>query len=249
MVTTSGDFFIVDNSDEHWKALEYLRQWCSISSGIDIATGHFEIGSLLALDGEWQKVGRIRVLLGGPSSRRTQEAVRLAASELDASLAAERRSDPFLTGLPAIVEALRSGQIEARVYRHSKFHAKAYITHSTLDVVGSAALVGSSNFTRPGLTGNVELNVRFTGAEVRDLQEWYEHYWEEAEPLTADLLEVMSRERRVKGKPRICGHGGAVMRDARADCAGCDECDARWRVNVCLASRQHLDLGERIERR
>lgn len=102
-MTTSGDFFIVDNSDEHWKALEYLRQWCSISSGIDIATGHFEIGSLLALDGEWQKVGRIRVLLGGPSSRRTQEAVRLAASELDASLAAERRSDPFLTGLPAIV--------------------------------------------------------------------------------------------------------------------------------------------------
>ena len=193
MVTTSGDFFIVDNSDEHWKALEYLRQWCSISSGIDIATGHFEIGSLLALDGEWQKVGRIRVLLGGPSSRRTQEAVRLAASELDASLAAERRSDPFLTGLPAIVEALRSGQIEARVYRHSKFHAKAYITHSTLDVVGSAALVGSSNFTRPGLTGNVELNVRFTGAEVRDLQEWYEHYWDEAEPLTAELLDVMAR--------------------------------------------------------
>ena len=193
MVTTSGDFFIVDNSDEHWKALEYLRQWCSISSGIDIATGHFEIGSLLALDGEWQKVGRIRVLLGGPSSRRTQEAVRLAASELDASLAAERRSDPFLTGLSAIVEALRSGQIEARVYRHSKFHAKAYITHSTLDVVGSAALVGSSNFTRPGLTGNVELNVRFTGAEVRDLQQWYEHYWDEAEPLTAELLDVMAR--------------------------------------------------------
>ena len=124
MLSTSGDFFIVDNSDEHWKALEYLRQWCSISSGIDIATGHFEIGSLLALDGEWQEVGRIRILLGGPNSQRTQDAVRQAASELDASLATERCADPFLTGLPAIVEALRSGQIGARVYRHSKFHAK-----------------------------------------------------------------------------------------------------------------------------
>jgi superfamily II DNA or RNA helicase len=193
VISTAGDFVIVDNSDKHWKALEYLRQWCAISSGIDIATGHFEIGSLLALDGEWQKVGRIRVLLGGPSSRPTQEAVRQAATELQTSLASERRADPFLSGLPAVVDAMRSGQIEARVYRKSKFHAKAYITHSTLDVVGSAALVGSSNFTRPGLTGNVELNVRFTGAEVRDLQEWYEHYWEEAEPLTADLLKVLDR--------------------------------------------------------
>ena len=51
-----ADQFIVDNSDEHWKALEYLRQWCEISESIDIATGHFEIGALLALDGAWQKV-------------------------------------------------------------------------------------------------------------------------------------------------------------------------------------------------
>jgi len=54
MPKSQGEFFIVDNSDEHWKALEYVRQWCEISSAIDIATGHFEIGALLALDGEWQ---------------------------------------------------------------------------------------------------------------------------------------------------------------------------------------------------
>ena len=65
MVNTAADFFIVDNSDEHWKALEYLRQWCDISRGLDIATGHFEIGALLALDGEWEKVERIRLLIGG----------------------------------------------------------------------------------------------------------------------------------------------------------------------------------------
>ena len=51
--------------------------------------------------------------------------------------------------MPAIVEALRSGQIECRVYDKDKFHAKAYITHAKLEVVGSQALVGSSNFTRP----------------------------------------------------------------------------------------------------
>ena len=194
MVHTAGDFFIVDNSDEHWKALEYLRQWCGISRALDVATGHFEIGSLLALDGEWQKIGAIRLLIGGQTSRGTSDAIRAAAEALDVSLAAERRtSDPFLRGLPAIVEAMRSGQIEVRVYRRKKFHAKCYITHSSLDVVGSAAMVGSSNFTRPGLTRNIELNVRFTGAEVRELQEWYNAHWEDAEPATDELLEVLER--------------------------------------------------------
>ena len=80
------------------------------------------------------------------------------------------------------MDAIRSGKIEIRVYRPKKFHAKAYITHGRLEVVGSAALVGSSNFTRPGLTQNVELNVRFQGPEVTELQEWFEQHWADAEP-------------------------------------------------------------------
>ena len=50
--------------------------------------------------------------------------------------------------------------IECRVYDREKFHAKAYITHARLEVVGSQALVGSSNFTAPGLTKNIELNIQ-----------------------------------------------------------------------------------------
>jgi len=196
MATTSADFFIVDNSDEHWKALEYLRQWCAISRSLDVATGHFEIGSLLALDGEWQKIGSIRLLIGGETSRTTVDAVRQATVALDDSLADERGVDPFLRGLPAVVAAMRSGQIQVKVYRKKKFHAKAYITHGSLDVVGSAALVGSSNFTRPGLTRNVELNVRFTGVEVRELQDWYDGYWNEAEDVTPELLSVLQRYER-----------------------------------------------------
>ena len=50
------DLFIVDNSDEEWKVLQYLHDWCQLSERIDIATGYFEIGGLLGLKGEWQKV-------------------------------------------------------------------------------------------------------------------------------------------------------------------------------------------------
>ena len=66
------DLFIIDNSDEQWKALRYLRDWCGISSAMDIATGYFEIGALLGLDGEWQQLDRIRILMGDEVSKRTR---------------------------------------------------------------------------------------------------------------------------------------------------------------------------------
>lgn len=184
------DSFIVDNTSEDWKALNYVREWCDISDAIDIATGHFEIGAFLALDGAWQKVDKIRLLIGGETSRSTADAI---AAALDRSIVVERQTgDAFLTGVEAVVDGIRSGKIEIRVYKSKKFHAKAYITHSKLKVVGSAALVGSSNFTRPGLTQNVELNVKFQGPEVVDLQTWYEEHWAQAVPVSPEVLAVLN---------------------------------------------------------
>lgn len=188
------DQFIVDNTSEDWKALQYVREWCDISSAIDVATGHFEIGAFLALDGAWQKVDKIRLLIGGGTSRTTADAI---AAALDTSIMIERQvGDAFLTGVEAVVDGIRRGKIEIRVYKPKKFHAKAYITHSKLKVVGSAALVGSSNFTRPGLTQNVELNVKFQGPEVADLQKWYEEHWDAATPVDAELLAVLEHNAR-----------------------------------------------------
>jgi superfamily II DNA or RNA helicase len=194
---TGSELFIVDNSDEEWKALRYLRDWCQLSKGIDIATAYFEIGSLLALDGEWQKVDKIRILMGDEVSKRTKKAfdqgLASIKSRLEDSLEAEKDKDDFLTGVPAIVEAIKKKKIECRVYRKDKFHAKAYITHARMDVVGSAGLVGSSNFTSPGLTKNIELNVQITGSPVNVLQDWYEEHWGEAEDITPEILKVVER--------------------------------------------------------
>ena len=59
-----GELFIVDNSVSGWTGLEYLSQWTDVARSFDIATGFFEIGSLLALDGKWQQLEGIRLLMG-----------------------------------------------------------------------------------------------------------------------------------------------------------------------------------------
>src|SRR5437763_13783577 len=68
---SGSELFILDNRDAHWKVRQYLHDWCQLSQGIDVATGYFEIGSLLALEGEGQKRDQIRPLMGEAASRRT----------------------------------------------------------------------------------------------------------------------------------------------------------------------------------
>jgi hypothetical protein len=59
---TGSELFIVDNSEEDRKVVRYLHDWCQLSKAIDIATGYSEIGAILALGDEWQKVDEIRIL-------------------------------------------------------------------------------------------------------------------------------------------------------------------------------------------
>ena len=191
--------FIVDNSVSGWTGLRYLEEWAGIAKAFDIATGYFEVGALLALDGQWQALDHIRILMGAETTYRTRtallDAVRARAVHiLDESLEVNKGTNPFLHGVPAILDALRSGQIECRVYDKDKFHAKAYITHAKLEVVGSQALVGSSNFTAPGLTKNIELNIQVQSArEVAQLQEWFETHWNEAAEVTDAVIETIAR--------------------------------------------------------
>jgi superfamily II DNA or RNA helicase len=198
-VQKGKDLFIVDNSTSGWTGLRYLEEWTGIAKAFDIATGYFEIGALLALDGKWQGLGKIRILMGAEMTYRTRkallEAVRSrAVNTLDDSLENDKDQNPFLHGVPAILEGLKSRQIECRVYDHDKFHAKTYITHAKMEVVGSQALVGSSNFTSPGLTKNIELNIQVQSArEVAQLQEWFEEHWEEASDVSEAVIETIER--------------------------------------------------------
>jgi len=107
------DLFIVDNSVSGWTGLRYLEEWSGIAKAFDIATGYFEIGALLALEGKWQSLEKIRILMGSETTHRTRKALlesvkRRALQVLDGSFEADKSANPFLQGVAAILKALRT---------------------------------------------------------------------------------------------------------------------------------------------
>lgn len=199
-----NNLYIVDNSTEQQSVKEYLTDWCKVSKQMDIATGYLEIGGLLALDTHWQKLDKIRIILGNEMTKRTRDVidkvVEVLISRFNDSIDTEHEKNEFLVGVPAILEAMKSGKIECRVYDKNKFHAKAYITYfrdeyrdqfiQAMNVPIGYALVGSSNFTKAGLTQNIELNVQVSN-DVDQLQKWFDDHWEQGEDITTAVLNVI----------------------------------------------------------
>ena len=123
--SSGSELFIVDNSDEQWKVRDYLHDWCQLAGALDIATGYFEIGSLLALDGEWQKVDNIRILMGDEVSRRTKQAfvegLEPIKQRLDLSLESEKEKNDFLIGVPAVVILFVQGRYRRAFIEKTNF--------------------------------------------------------------------------------------------------------------------------------
>ena len=86
------------------------------------------------------------------------------------------------------------GKVEIRTYPKGMLHAKAYLCWYKGHAEPGSAIVGSSNFTLAGFTGNTELNVRVTGdAEMTELGRWFDALWAESVDVTQDLAVELRR--------------------------------------------------------
>jgi len=189
---------LIDNLGDN-TVLNALKQLLPFAQALDVATGTFEIGSLLALDGLWQPLQKLRMLMGDETTRRTRnELIEALKLQSEASIEAEKERDDVqaLTGLEAVRAALVASKIVARIYTRAKFHAKAYYLPTKNQPV-DYALLGSSNFTEPGLTRNMELNLFTTDkTQIENLKAWYQKAWAEADVVNNELIKVIERHLR-----------------------------------------------------
>ncbi len=183
---------IIDNKEPN-TVLESLKKLLPESKRLDVATGFFEIGSLLSLDGFWNALEGMRIIMGDETQRRTRkELVENIKRESDESIEQSKERDDSLKGLFAVRQALQQGTISPKVYTRAKFHAKAMLMKMKPPHLSNYGIVGSSNFTEPGLCRNIELNLLTTEQhQLQALQAWYEECWNESEEVRDEILKVI----------------------------------------------------------
>lgn len=163
--------FVIDN--ETVSAARVLRHLLSGSDGcpLDIATAYFSISGYDLLKEGLRHLGAFRLLLGAEPKAGEDVGLRPKQAAVLARLRGELEVSPFSEKTLRLVEDLigflRMEKVQVRLFEQGFLHAKAYIFHT--DTIGHhnrddrlhpyAAIVGSSNFTGPGLTTNRELNL------------------------------------------------------------------------------------------
>lgn len=185
---------VVDNTDSQ-TVLEVLAQVLPETSQLDVATGYFEISSLLALGNAWRQIEQVRILMGDETSRQARKVLlQSLIQKTDDSIEAHKERDDTLTGLEVVQQALRSKQIQVKVYDRSRFHAKCYLMRTRPPQLVNFGLVGSSNLTASGLTSNIELNLLTSEQhQLQALWEWFERVWKDGKDVNEDVLKAIER--------------------------------------------------------
>src|SRR5205823_5335903 len=163
--------FVIDNQKHRLTvALNELLAH-TVGKPLDIATAYFAISGYRLVKETLHQVGAFRLLLGSEPHSGAEVGLRPSAEalkkRLQGDLEAESFSEATLKLVEELIAFLRADKVQIRLYEEGFLHAKAYLFHQ--DKVEShnradrlrpfAAIVGSSNFTGPGLVSNAELNL------------------------------------------------------------------------------------------
>ena len=202
--------------------LTRLKEMLASSSRADIAVGYFFMSGFEQVAEDLAGLDKVRILVGR-TDRRVLDQVALGLQQtqalrtrLDADSLVPRRQRTTVTqssvariaegvallpqndesqeAVASLRDMVASGLVEIRSYPRGPLHAKAYLCWYANHAEPGAAIVGSSNFTLAGFTGNTELNVRVTGdAEMAALRDWFESLWKDSADVSQALLTQLNR--------------------------------------------------------
>lgn len=153
---------IIDNSRVELGST--LREVASDFKQLSIATGYWDLPGTREILPAVEGYETIRLLIGQePLSPRNAKTLKIEVPEPgfpDQDFAfdlTQINDDDLRATVVAIKRLIAEGRLEVRVYRRTFLHAKAYI-FGDYSSNGAVGIIGSSNFTKAGLTSNTELN-------------------------------------------------------------------------------------------
>src|SRR5712692_9344703 len=158
--------YVIDN--ESYRMADVLGAILAEHGGrsLDVATAYFNVQGFRLLQPGLLGLGSFRLLLGDEPAEGADLGLRpRAATALRGELNAAPYSEELLRAVEELIAFLRRDRVAVRAYQGGFLHAKAYLFYGDRPAHGwdrfqpIAAVVGSSNFTGPGLTTNRELNL------------------------------------------------------------------------------------------
>ena len=162
----------------------------SKDSNLDIATAFFNIKAYELIREEINGLKHFRLLLG--KSPEINEKITLGERLLNdvkeeiEGFDLEKNQNELVRNL---INFLKKKHVEIRIYTKDFLHGKAYIFDNLV-------VVGSSNFTRAGLTSNTELNIVSLEAEAEYIRKrWFDKFWDQAFDFKEELIKILEESR------------------------------------------------------
>ncbi len=163
--------YVIDNQQH--RLADVLNEVLAEHAGrsLDVATAYFTVTGYGLVRERLSSVGSFRLLLGAEPTQGEQVGLRPDAARVRGLMKRDLDNMPFDEATLRLVEDLiaylRRESVEVRLHADGFLHAKCWLFYG--DRPGQlplfdrfrplAAIVGSSNFTAPGLTSNRELNL------------------------------------------------------------------------------------------
>lgn len=185
---------IIDNETNDYSMSKFLNQTIPKHTRVDVATGFFNIGGYGSVQNVLEELvanpdGRFRLLFGRESisdmDAGRDDRQHTLHADLESSVDEERKDRA-----DALIRFLEKSNVYARKSKERFSHAKCYVFDE------KKAIVGSSNFTRMGLDGNIELNaVLYQPAVATLVSDWFERRWDKADDAKKDLIHMIEESK------------------------------------------------------
>lgn len=159
-------------------------------TNLDIATAFFGIEAYTILKDNLGGVKRFRLLLGKSPEIKNDTTLGSALlgavkDEVEGFELTKEKQD----NVRELINFLNKNNVEVRIYDKDFLHGKAYIFDQVI-------VIGSSNFTAPGLTYNTELNSVSMAAQAKyTREEWFEKFWKDSKDFKAELITLLENSR------------------------------------------------------
>ncbi|MCX6320561.1 MAG: helicase-related protein [Bacteroidia bacterium] len=198
---------LIDNSSNEYQIGSVLKELITDTaySEISIATGCWDLPGMVEIYDELntyllRENTSLRLLLGEEPSVKVYQVKNPAKQDPDfpekylkkdlEELQLKEEFQKIADLLCKYMNEGNDGKLQIRVYRKNFLHAKCYIFGS--DEENAVGIIGSSNFTRQGLFGNLELNqlednnatvnfIRKNISQHPSHRTWFEELWNDSE--------------------------------------------------------------------